>query len=102
MAPHNRQPEGGGHNANNLGRTRQQTRRATANNVATNDSLLYKDPANDREALEGDESKAWWNGLVNEYDGFFEIKTWKVIKRNNAKLDHGNKPLTTKNVNKKR
>jgi hypothetical protein len=94
-----------------LGRTRQATR-AMVNNVAASDdlaaanddnaALLYKDPANDQEAMEGSESEHWWNGLVTEYDGFFDIKTWKLVKCKDAKLDHGNKPLTTKNVYKKK
>jgi hypothetical protein len=76
-----------------------------ANNVASvpkNNALLYKDPANNREALEGPESKQWWDGSVKEYDGFHEIKTWKLTKQKNAKLDIGNCPLTTKNVDKKK
>jgi hypothetical protein len=52
--------------------------------------------------LEGPESKHWWNGLVNDYDGFHEIKTWKLTKRKDAKLGNGNWPLTTKNVYKKK
>jgi hypothetical protein len=27
-------------------------------------ALLYKDPANDREAMEGPEGKHWWDGLL--------------------------------------
>jgi hypothetical protein len=66
------------------------------------DALLYKDPANDQEALEGPESEHWWTGLVKEYNGFHEIKTWKLTKRKDAKLGNGNCPLTTKNVYKKK
>jgi hypothetical protein len=53
------------------------------NNVAVpkDDALLYKDPANDQEALEGPESEQWWDGLVKEYDGFHEIKTLKLVKQ---------------------
>jgi hypothetical protein len=80
---------------------------AVASNVAAptttiEDTQLYKDPANDQEALEGAESKQWWEGLVKECDGFHEIKTWKLVKCKDAKLDNGNKPLTTKNVYKKK
>jgi hypothetical protein len=39
---------------------------------------------------------------VKEYDGFHEIKTWKLTKRKDAKLGNGNWPLTTKNVYKKK
>jgi hypothetical protein len=52
--------------------------------------------------MEGPEGKHWWDGLVKEYDGFFKIKTWKLTKRKDVKLGHGNKPLTTKNVYKKK
>jgi hypothetical protein len=48
------------------------------------------------------ESKHWWKGLVKEYDGFHEIKTWKLTKCKDAKLGNGNWPLTTKNVYKKK
>jgi hypothetical protein len=49
---------------------------ASVDMTAANDSaaLLYKDPANDREAMEGEEGKHWWDGMVKEYDGFFDIK----------------------------
>jgi hypothetical protein len=52
--------------------------------------------------LEGPESKHWWHGLVKEYDGFHEIKTWKLTKQKDTKLGNGNHPLTTKNVYKKK
>jgi len=81
----------------NLGQTRSATR-AMVNSV----EALYKDPENDREALEGPEAKQWMDGLVKEYNGFFEISTWKLVKHKDAKLGHGNKPLTTKNVYKKK
>ena len=104
LAPHNNPPGEG--NQPILGRTRGATQRAAVHNVAATDkaveAALYKDPANDREAMEGDESKQWFDGLVKEYDGFFDIKTWKLTKRKDAKLGHGNKPLTTKNVYKKK
>jgi hypothetical protein len=75
-----------------------------ANNVTApkDNALLYRDPENDQEALEGAESKHLWDGLVKEYDGFHEIKTWKLIKRKDAKLHNGNCPLTTKNIYKKK
>jgi Reverse transcriptase (RNA-dependent DNA polymerase) len=110
LAPHNN-PGTGTVEGGLIGRTRQATG-AMVNNVAVSDdvtpdnddnaALLYKDPANDQEAMEGKEGKHWWDGLVKEYDGFFEIKTWKLIKHKDAKLGHGNKPLTTKNVYKKK
>jgi hypothetical protein len=81
-----------------LPRTRQQTARAIVNNVA----VLERDPANDREAMNCSEKEQWWDGLKNEYDGFFAIKTWKILKAHEAKLGAGNKPLTTKNVYKKK
>ena len=52
--------------------------------------------------MEGPESKHWWDSLVKEYDSFHEINTWKLTKRKDAKLDNGNRPLTTKNVYKKK
>ena len=75
-----------------------------ANNVAApkDDALLYKDPANDQEALEGPESKHWWESLVKEYNGFHEIKTWQLTKQKDAKFNNGNHPLTTKNIYKKK
>jgi hypothetical protein len=39
---------------------------------------------------------------VKEYDGFHEIKTWKLTKQKDTKLGNGNHPLTTKNVYKKK
>jgi Reverse transcriptase (RNA-dependent DNA polymerase) len=52
--------------------------------------------------MEGEEGKQWFNGLLKEYNRFFDIKNWKLTKRADAKLGHGNKPLTTKNIYKKK
>jgi hypothetical protein len=110
LAPHNNPDTGTAGGEAIIGHMRQATR-ALVNNVVASDNmipdndnaiLLYKDPANDREAMEGEEGKHWWDGLVKEYNGFFEIKTWKLTKRKDAKLGHGNKPLMTKNVYKKK
>jgi len=60
------------------------------------------EPANDREAKESPEVEQWWQGTLTEYDGFLELGTWKLVKAKDAKLDHGNKPLTTKNVYKRK
>ena len=70
------------------------------NNVSVNSDP--GDPKNDKEAMNGPESKDWWQGTVNEYDGFFKLGTWKLVKRKDAKVGSGNKPLTTKNVFKKK
>ena len=75
--------------------------KAAVQNV-TGENLLYKDPANDQEAMNSDEKEHWFKDLVNEYDGFFDIKTWAIRKRKDVKLEHGNKPLSTKNVYKKK
>ena len=95
IGDHNADPQSG----QRLGRTRQATRQLQqqVNNVAVFD----KDPANDREAMEGPEGEHWWNGLVTEYDGFFKIGTWLIKKAKDVDL-RGVKPLTTKNVYKKK
>jgi len=81
------------------GRTRGATRRAeTVQNVVDGP----KDPKTDREAMEGPEREQWWQGLLTEYDGFFNLGTWKLRKAKDCKLGAGNKPLTTKTVYKKK
>lgn len=80
-------------------RTRKPTQTtALVNNITSEE----KDPKNDREAMESPEAEKWWDGTVKEYDGFFQLGTWKLIKAKDAKIGAGNKPLTTKNVYKKK
>ena len=81
-----------------LPRTRQQARVAEVNNIA----VPERDPENDREAWNSPDAKHWRQGTMNEYDGFFKIGTWKVTKTKDVILQHGNKPLSTKNVYKKK
>ena len=53
-----------------------QTHRA----VVVSNIVTGRDPANDHKALEGPESKQWWDGLLNEDDGLFKINTWAITK----------------------
>jgi len=57
-------------------------------------------PKNDHEAMTCAESKQWFQGTMDEYDGFFKLGTWKVKKRKDVTLKMN--PLTTKNVYKKK
>ena len=62
----------------------------------------YRDPINDKEAMESPEAPHWTKGTWTEYDGFLTLGTWQIIKAKDADLSGGNKPLTTKNVYKKK
>ena len=74
------------------GRTRRSARQqAAVHNIAT-DTPSVRDPQNDREAMESPEAKHWWDGTVTEYDGFFKLGTWKLVKAKDAKIGAGNKP----------
>ena len=60
------------------------------------------EPAKDREAKESPEAEQCWQSIWKEYDGLTELGTWKLVKAKDVKKDHGNKPLMTKDVYKRK